>query len=898
MKTKRAIGMFLVLTMMVLLALAARAAFAPETVAEAPRAAPPLAAPAAAPLAAPASAAETQRASSAAAVVPDVSETISGAIIEQKFTLNAGWNAIYLGVEPINESPLDGDGVPTQSVMEWVFGGLGGSLDSVWTYNQPISNRDYLVDPSDGLWDEPGWDRYIPDSNLGDDGQSRGFLSTLHTLHANTGYLVKMKETGSITVKGKPVPGHHRWTPGAYNLAGFPVATGATVGVFTTGSPITEVRGLTAAGGWTTPLGTGDALAPGVAYLVRYADEPGDGDYTAPLDVGTSEEAMMLPAEGLKFKAGFGGNSTRLRLENLSGTTCNVSLSLPEGAGSAVTLYYVTNADPPDFFDLRDGTQTIEVVPGDIKWVTLQVPVEEQPVAGETLLEISCAALGTRWLIPVSAEPGSYGGLWVGNVVVNDVSEARLGSTDDTFDLTISLASQNNSGVRGAAEIHEAIVGASSTLHMTITLTLPDQTVETVTPPAVTAPYVHGWVFVDANQNGQRDADEKGLAGVTVKATRDTYFKSGATLADGSYWLDALDAGTYNLEITAPDGYASDFDVTVPAETMAEYDPDAAPVVTPNVWPTTVTIENTELKKGATAVTSGDPADPDSYLAQILPEPPEDEPYLPYYDAYDNRVEPPLNFGFVRADEVVLRPGLCDAPRVDVYELGVVKNGRLVTSYAATLASLVGDANILIQRDDMAVACGNIVASAPTAFANGQGSEARFRILLRVSQDGQTELLPYYEMSEDRRVSAVNFLSLQEPVIQTGPFGGRDDKGQLKVLEYNLVLPADDPLNPFKHKYNPDHDNLDRKYQGYEETVPLYMYESYLVNRKVVLALTEEPPGGDAAAATVDWGGATWGGTYREVIDGLHQNTITARGYFVIQRVLTADQLVEQDYDK
>ena len=41
---------------------------------------------------------------------------------------------------------------------------------------------------------------------------------------------------------------------------------------------------------------------------------------------------------------------------------------------------------------------------------------------------------------------------------------------------------------------------------------------------------------------------------------------------------------------------------------------------------------------------------PESYLAQILPEPPgyPTTPYLPYYDAYDNRVEPPLNLGLVR----------------------------------------------------------------------------------------------------------------------------------------------------------------------------------------------------------------------------------------------------------
>ena len=818
-------------------------------------------------------------------------ETFSGAIVTQVFSLQAGWNAICLGVEPINGSQLGSDGVPTQSVMEWVFGGLGSALDSVWTYNQPVSSKDYIVDPGEGLWDEPGWERYIPASNVDENGQSRGFLTTLHTLHANTGYLVKLKEgtSGTVTVKGKPVPGHHRWTPGAYNLAGFPIGPGQapTVATFApAGSPIKEIRALNSDGAWTADLvQSGGTLAAGVAYLVRYADEPLDPDYTAPLDVGTSAESMILPTEGLAFRAGFQGNSAMLRLENLSGAEVNVTLALPEGPASAVVLHYVTTDNPPVFIaDLHSGPATIPVgaAPASVKWIKLQVPTDEQQTAGETLLEISSATLGTRWLIPVSAEPGAYTGLWVGDVVVNDVSEARLGATDAAHDLTIALAPENASGVRGAAEIHEEIAGATSTLHMTVTLALPAETAESVTPPAVTAPYVHGYVFIDANQNGQRDADEKGLASVEVTATRQDGSppKNGATLADGSYWLDGLTAGTYDLAIAAPDGYTSTFIVKVPPPDVEE-----DPVESPNAIPATVTLD----ANGATTVT------PESYLAQILPEPP---PYLPYYDAYDNRVEPSLNFGLVRADEAWLGYGLCDQPRGSPVALGIILNGQLIVDHVAKLADLVDDAHIRITRNDADVACGNIVVGAPTAFSDGRGSAARFRILLRVkgTASGQTELVPYYEISEKQRVSAVNFLSLQAPKVNISG-AGFGTTGE--ALEFDLALPPDDPLNPFKHKYNPDHDNLDRKFQEYAETVPLYQYESYGVNRLVTLVLTELPPGGDETdAASVDWGGAVWGGDYREVVEGLHKNTITARGYFVIRRVLTAEQLTPQTYDK
>lgn len=871
MTTRRILSITLLLGT-ILLAPAVMRTSAPAVVAEAPAVAPPLAPPAAI--------AETQRTSSAAVASPDVAELIAGALVEQTFSLSAGWNAIYLGVEPINGSPPGSDGVPEQSVMEWVFRDLGGSLDSVWTYSQPVSSRDYLIDPGDGLWDEPGWDRYIPETNLGGNGESRGFLTTLHTLHANTGYLVKMNAAGTIRVTGKPVPGHHRWTAGAYNLAGFPLAAaGSTVTAFTAGSPITEVRRLTEAGGWTLPLAGGEALLPGVAYLVRYAGEPADPDYTAPLDVGASAEAMILPTEGLKFQAGLYGNSMKLRLQNLSPAAIEVALTLPEAAASPVALYYVSSADPPaDPVDLRGGpvTLALDAAPGS-KWIELQVPAAAQPAAGEALLDISCASLGTRWLIPLAAEPASYAGLWVGDAVVDNVNEARLGATDDAHDLTIALASANNSGVRGSAALHELIAGASTTLQITITLALPADTIETVTPPAITAPYVHGWVFVDANRNGQRDADEKGLAAVPVTLALQAggYSQSGATLTDGSYWLSDLPWGAYDLSIAAPGGYTSDFVVTLPAG-----DVDGDPVTAINAAPATVTLD----AGGVTAV------NPVSYLAQVLPDP----ATLPYYDANDNRVEPPLNFGLVRADRAVLRAGLCDAPREDLMELGTVRNGQLPTTYTGTLAGLVGDANIYIERLGAGVACGNIEVGAPTRFDDGRGSEARFRVLLRVAASGQTELLPYYVVGENQRISAVNFLSLQAPKIIAGPFGTIGSG-----LVFDLALPAGDPLNPFKHKYNPDHDNLDRAFEQYDDDVPTHLYESYNVGRKVTLTLTALPPGGDiTSAAAMDWGGAVWGGDYREVVEGLHKNTITARGYFVIRRVLSTDQLIDQDYDK
>ena len=95
------------------------------------------------------------------------------------------------------------------------------------------------------------------------------------------------------------------------------------------------------------------------------------------------------------------------------------------------------------------------------KVLKLALSATEQTGDGAALLQISSDELGTRWLLPVSAEKGSLAGLWVGDVVVNDVSEGRLGTTDVAGGLlTVALRPQEDSGITGAAELQEMITAA------------------------------------------------------------------------------------------------------------------------------------------------------------------------------------------------------------------------------------------------------------------------------------------------------------------------------------------------------------------------------------------------------------------------------------------------------
>ena len=148
----------------------------------------------------------------------------------------------------------------------------------------------------------------------------------------------------------------------------------------------------------------------------------------------------------------------------------------------------------------------------------------------EGILQISAATPWVRWLVPIVAEPGSIDGLWVGEVVVNNVSEAWLGGTGPT-NLTVSLAQQNASSVRGSAQFHEDVVTTSVEVTVTLSLPLPDPAPVQVTEG--TAPYVGGYVFLDENRNGRlADASERGLSGVTVTLEGS---ETQTTGDDGSY---------------------------------------------------------------------------------------------------------------------------------------------------------------------------------------------------------------------------------------------------------------------------------------------------------------------------------------------------------------------------
>jgi hypothetical protein len=921
MNPKRVVG--IILTVIVLLLLAAGVRLAQSrgiSVAEAPRI------PQVQPVAQPQGAAvnEVSQAAVAAPAARSTYALSSAATAEaattvQEIPLHAGWNAIYLEVEPINTSGQENIGTPEdpiwvykKSTMETVFQGLAqsGVLESVWAWNTPTSQIDYIVDPSEGLWDAPGWRRYIPEQNIGPDGVSRGFLTDLANLHANTAYLVKLKDDLTqpelLTVTGTPVVEDHVWVKGSYNLTGFPIMPGTNPGVaaFTVADvlahpPITEIRKLNPNGNWEGSMGPNDPLEYGVAYLVYY-DEPDSDDqdphanFTAPLHI------TDPVSDGLAFTRGAAGMQHDLRIENLSNDDATVILELVEEPGQNVALYLIDDS----------GSQSLQeqvMVPLDgldAEVLKLSLSATEQTGDGQALLQISSPLLGTRWQLPVRAEKGSLAGLWVGEVVVNDVSEGRLGTTDvEGGLLTIALRPREDSGITGAAELQEKPGASTSSVVVNLMLALPASEIITPTVRTGTGRYLRGYIFADTNQNGERDGDEAGFEGRIVTLTGPGGTKTATTDGDGGYLFEGLDEGAYTLELDhAPTGYTDEFMVTPPVTETGQPTPAPTPTPVPNAWPDTVTLDTDGVKQVVYK----------PYTYQIPKDLITDDTF-PHWDATDHRVEPYLNFGFVSTYEAFLHTGDCNTPSANTpVSLGNVVNGVLVTEIlnAAlnppddpdSIMQLVGGAAsyfIYVQEPGVAgkgVACGEIVVGAPTLFENGGGSAFTFRLLLRVNPDNRAEILPYYVLSSGQRVSSANF-SISGPLMaNNGDFGATPP-----LIDYWITIEPEDALNPYKHKYQPDHDNLDAKFNPMDmDTVDPWLWESYRVIRHISLELTELPPYDGATpedAIKLDWGGEMYGGLYTEVIKGIHVNDITVKGYFVIRQVLTGEKLEQQAYD-
>ncbi len=348
-----------------------------------------------------------------------VSLTARAQTVTQSITLQPGWNAVYLEVQPENNR------------SDAVFAGL--PIASCWTRVDRFSSADFIQSITEETFNEAVWLRWFHPA------RPEAFLNNLSAVFANRAYLIKSTNATPViwNLSGRPSLRRLEWVPDAYNLRGLPVdpVNPPTFLNFfrysrahydAAAGQLQKIYRLNASGVW-TQVAPNDATQAGAAYWIFTA---GASDYVAPLT------AVVDLGDGLEF--GTELTERTLRLANRSTGPMPAQVQEINLNGPSAISYYQ--------FDTNSGGQ----------WPALPAPLVRMPAAGSesrvrlairrqafgsndytSVLEIRDGA-GTRLLVPVSASGGSgdtpggplneaksHAGLWVGNATLNAVSEAH-----------------------------------------------------------------------------------------------------------------------------------------------------------------------------------------------------------------------------------------------------------------------------------------------------------------------------------------------------------------------------------------------------------------------------------------------------------------------------------------
>jgi len=128
-----------------------------------------------------------------------------------------------------------------------------------------------------------------------------------------------------------------------------------------------------------------------------------------------------------------------------------------------------------------------------------------------------------------------------------------------------------------------------------------------------------------------------------------------------------------------------------------------------------------------------------------------------------------------------------------------------------------------------------------------------------------------------RRYSTAAF-GFHDPILmgRAGDFGTSNT-----IISCSVPLGFNDSLNPFKHRYHPDHNNLDDRYELPKQECPD-------ITRQISMEFTANDPENTTLAG---WGDNQLGGIYSEVVTGLHKFPIHTQGTFRLHRASTVSAL-------
>jgi len=122
------------------------------------------------------------------------------------------------------------------------------------------------------------------------------------------------------------------------------------------------------------------------------------------------------------------------------------------------------------------------------------------------------------------------------------------------------------------------------------------------------------------------------------------------------------------------------------------------------------------------------------------------------------------------------------------------------------------------------------------------------------------------------RYSSIGYDFTGDDILMNGEFALNNS------VTVSLLIDPEMPTNPFRHKFHPDHDNLDPQYLNFKQ-------EAFQVTREMEFFFTPNNPKYPDVADPPGWGAEEMGGIFRETLIGLHKNAIFVEGDFRLKRI-------------
>jgi len=354
---------------------------------------------------------------------------------DQDLNLTAGWNGVYLQVQPEDAS------------CEAVF--AGWPVDHVSLYNMEDAYAEFTSNPDEPLNPTQAYLTWRP-------GQPAG-ANSLVSVRGGHSYLIYANEAFSASITGRPVVPRIEWirSDQLENLVGFRAAETATFRDYLGSAPFyDDGLSLYTVGGTNSlsieyfPLGFGGGFGsvvinPDTAYL---ATCPQASDFCGPLRVSPAGTT------GLRF--GTEESYGSFTVKNESGGDLAVTIALDESAAAP------TGPTPEKptllYFDVFDGWQpladgcVLNLNTGETH--TIQVALDRTEMTDGTVygaVLVCSDDRGGRVEMPVEAEFGPPddahalwpAGLWVGKAVLSEVTQVLPdGSLRDGVPVSKELA--------------------------------------------------------------------------------------------------------------------------------------------------------------------------------------------------------------------------------------------------------------------------------------------------------------------------------------------------------------------------------------------------------------------------------------------------------------------------